>query len=83
MLDIRQQQTERRAYARAQRNNSLENVQVLCNGVGMQRAGAAKRHQNKLAGIEAALHRDQTHGLDHVRVSDLNHAECGFSGVQT
>ena len=68
--------------ARVRRHQHGRDAELARQRVGVQRAGAAEGDQHELARIVAALHGDQAHGADHVRVGDLHDAGGGGQRIE-
>ncbi len=51
-------------------------AQALGDGAGVERPGAAEGDEREVAGIEAALHRDQADGIGHVLIHRADDGEC-------
>ena len=58
------------------RHDDAGHAEALGDGAGVERPGATEGDEGEVAGIEAALHRDQADGIGHVLVHRADDGEC-------
>ena len=75
VLDRRGEQAGGRQHARMARDQHAADAKLGGERGGMDRPGAAQRHQREAARIEAAADRHQSDALDHLRVHHAMDAE--------
>ena len=60
------------------RHDHAGHAQALGDGTGVERPGATEGDEGEVAGVEAALHRDQTDGIGHVLIHRADDSQRGI-----